>query len=167
MKEHELAEEFSKILPGLLEYTKKACNLFGDSIDPHDYIAECYLHIWNNREKIKGIPIEAVAKNWTRMNMTWKNSPIKVKFRESNLVLPGEDLRESQNLPDIEALIHEFTRGLSPYNRGLWRVYWDKGITKGQEMADHLGISRSSAYLLLRECKALEAQLRIHITKHI
>ena len=168
MTSEEVAREFARLYPEILEYTKRAVWHFGVQINPYDVVAECYCHVHDHRDQIsQGVPLEAIAKNWCKQNLIWTKSPLRAKLTRPVLEFTGPEPFTSWQHPAPEDILVAWKATLDSYQRRLWGIYGEQGLTKGREIAMHLGISNSSAYLLIKEAKALEQQLKIYIKDNI
>lgn len=166
--ERDLSREFSKSFQDIETYTKKLINYLGKPIDSAWIMSECYIYLYNNLALLD-TPRKMIsyAKNWIKCNLKWTNSPLNRQIRLNNL-------SESPNIPgtsgvhifDSETILDQistFTESLNTYDRRLFHIYYDLDLRKGKEIADHLDISISSAYPIIKECKQLELKLRNHI----
>jgi hypothetical protein len=168
MTSEEVAIEFARCYPTILVYAKKALWHFKSPLDVHDVMAECYCHVHDHRALItKEVPLESVAKNWVKQNLRWTNSPIKCRLLIQDHNPTTSEPWTSHQDTDLTPLLAAWRAGLDPYQRRLWGLYGERGMTRGREIALHLGISISSAYLLIKEAKALELSLKNYITNNI
>jgi predicted DNA-binding protein YlxM (UPF0122 family) len=71
------------------------------------------------------------------------------------------------NEDDILDKIGEFRDSLSTYDRRLFNIWWDLDLRKGREIAEHLDISISGAYNIIKECKGIDYRLENFIRKNI
>ena len=163
-----LSREFSKSFQDIETYTNKLINYLGKPIDSAWIMSECYIYLYNNLDQLD-TPKKMIsyAKNWIKCNLKWANSPLNRQMRVNNL-------SESPNIPgtsgvhifDSETILDQistFTESLNTYDRRLFHIYYEMDLRKGKEIADHLDISISSAYPIIKECKKLENKLRSHI----
>jgi hypothetical protein len=168
MTSEAVAKEFALCYPGLVEYTRKALWHFRIPLELHDVLAECYCHVHDHRDLIsKEVPVESMAKNWVKQNLRWTNSPIKCRLLVQDHGATGPEPWTAHQDTDSSPLLVAWKSTLDPYQRRLWGIYGEQGLTKGREIALHLGISNSSAYLLIKEAKALELSLKHYINTHI
>lgn len=161
MTEQDLTTEFALILPELAVYTRKALWALNSRLEPNECLSECFLYCHSVRDQIsEDLALIAISKNWIRQNIIWKNSPLKRLVSSDtpdHLDTPGYDT------PDPEEVIRLWRVTLSPYESALWCIWHERGLRKGREIAEHLGISLSSAYLVIKECRSLESLLHTHI----
>lgn len=161
MTEKDLTTEFTFIYPDLAVYTRKALWALHSRLEPNECLSECFLYCHSVRDQIEtSSDLQAYAKNWIRQNIIWKNSPLKRLVSSDHpdyLDTPGYDT------PDPEAVIRLWRDTLTSYESALWCIWHERGLRKGREVAEHLGISLSSAYLVLKECRHLEGLLSTYI----
>ena len=168
MTEQRLSTEFEKIYPSLRTYASKAISALKSPVDVDMTLAECYIHVHKVKEQINdSSTLEAYSKNWIKRNLQWSHSPLHRTFRSSP-VLDSPIEQESADLTPLlelyEQAVSTFLPTLSSYDRRLWSIYVEKQKTKGTEIAQHLEMSRSTGFQVLRECKALMLRFREHIS---
>lgn len=163
MTEKDLATEFTLLYQDLAVYTKKALWALHSKLELNDVLSECYLYCHSARHQVSELnPLEGIAKNWIRQNIIWTNSPLK-KLSISD----APTHKDTPMCPDLDVAesIAGWEHTLTQYERRLWDIWHTKGLRRGKEVSGYLDISLSSAYLVLKECRALEARLYTHITK--
>lgn len=165
MTEKELATEFSLCYQDLAVYTRKALWALHSNLELNDVLSECYLHCHTHRHLItEENPLIAMAKNWIKQNIIWTNSPLR---RLSPKDAPAhKDQGYTPGTQHPEELIETWYLTLSQYQKRLWDMWHARGLRRGKEVSGYLDISLSSAYLVLKECRQLEAQLYHYITKN-
>ena len=164
----DLSREFSKSFQDIETYAKKLINYLGKPIDSAWIMSECYIYLHNNLALLDtSRKMISYAKNWIKCNLKWTNSPLNRQIRLNNLSdspdIPGTSgvyLFDSETILDQ---IQDFSSGLNQYDRRLFHIYYEMDLRKGKDIADHLAISISSAYPIIKECKQLELKLRNHI----
>jgi hypothetical protein len=169
MSEAELASEFTRCYPSLVEYASKALWKLHSPLELDDVLAECYLHCHSCRVLITpNNPLEGVAKNWIKSNLHWPTSPIKLKLipkdisQDALVGIPSGTPSDS----DPSAVIEEWYSTLTPYERRLWNLWYQQDLRRGKQIAGYLDISVSSGFQLLRECRELSERFRQWIHKN-
>ena len=169
MSEKDLSREFSKSFQDIETYTKKLINYLGKPIDSAWIMSECYIYLHNNLDGLDTPrTMIAYAKNWIKNNLKWTNSPLNRQIRLNSLPNDSPNIPGSSGVHifDSEIILEQlqdFRDNLSTYDKRLFNIYYDMDLRKGKEIAEHLDISISSAYPIIRECKQLEQKLRTHI----
>lgn len=168
MSSQDLSREFSKSFQDIETYTKKLINYLGKPIDSAWIVSECYLYLHNNLDSLDTPrTMISYAKNWIKNNLKWTNSPLNRQIRVNNLsesqIIPGTSGVHIFDSEIILEQIQDFRDNLSTYDRRLFNIYYDMDLKKGKDIAQHLDISISSAYPIIKECKQLEIKLRNHI----
>jgi predicted DNA-binding protein YlxM (UPF0122 family) len=169
MSASDLSREFSKSFQDIETYTKKLINYLGKPIDSAWILSECYIYLHNNIDSLDSPrTMISYAKNWIKNNLKWTNSPLNRQIRLNNLPNDSPDIPGTSGVHifDSEIILEqlqEFRDNLSTYDKRLFNIYYDMDLRKGKEIAEHLDISISSAYPIIKECKQLEHKLRTHI----
>ena len=169
MSASDLSREFSKNFQDIETYTKKLINYLGKPIDSAWILSECYLYLHSNLDGLDTPrTMISYAKNWIKNNLKWTNSPLNRQIRLNNLPNDSPDIPGTSGVHifDSEIILEqlqEFRDNLSTYDKRLFNIYYDMDLRKGKEIAEHLDISISSAYPIIKECKQLEHKLRTHI----
>ena len=165
----DLSREFSKSFQDIETYAKKLINYLGKPIDSAWIMSECYIYLHNNLALLDtSRKMISYAKNWIKCNLKWTNSPLNRQIRLNNIPSDSPDIPGTSGvyLFDSETIldqIQDFSSGLNQYDRRLFHIYYEMDLRKGKDIADHLAISISSAYPIIKECKQLELKLRNHI----
>ena len=165
----DLSREFSKSFQDIETYTKKLINYLGKPIDSAWIMSECYIYLHNNLALLDtSRKMISYAKNWIKCNLKWTNSPLNRQIRLNNIPSDSPDIPGTSGvyLFDSETIldqIQDFSSGLNQYDRRLFHIYYEMDLRKGKDIANHLAISISSAYPIIKECKQLELKLRNHI----
>jgi hypothetical protein len=169
MSEKDLSREFTKNFKDIETYTKKLINYLGKPIDSSWILSECYLYLHSNINQLDTPrTMISYAKNWIKNNLKWANSPLNRQIRVNNLstdspTIPGSSGVFLFDSDEIIDQLQDFRDNLSTYDKRLFNIYYDLDLRKGKEIAEHLDISISSAYPIIKECKNLEHKLRNHI----
>jgi DNA-directed RNA polymerase specialized sigma subunit len=169
MSASDLSREFTKNFQDIETYTKKLINYLGKPIDSSWIMSECYLYLHSNINQLDTPrTMISYAKNWIKNNLKWTNSPLNRQIRVNNLstdspTIPGTSGVFLFDSDEIIDQLQDFRENLSTYDKRLFNIYYDLDLRKGKEIAEHLDISISSAYPIIKECKKLEHKLRNHI----
>jgi hypothetical protein len=166
MTKADLDEIFTGVYPQLEEYTHKAILKLQRPIDTSTLISEAYIYLLSNRDRLEGErEVESWSKHWIKCQLHWTNGQVLRQFNKPVLEYL-ERGKAHQDLPRLQDWINEWYRGLRPLDKRLWDIYWVQGLTRGREVAAHLGVSQSSAYSLLKKCRELKAGLVRWIQEH-
>lgn len=171
MTKSELDEHLQAHWDELGLYAKKYISMLALSIPAEDAVVGAYLHCLQCREEIEG-PNEFIArsKNWIKMNLRWTQSPLRREHRGREHAELGDWDRGQSGDPDwerVDPLTALWVKGLGVRSRRIWSLYWDLDLRRGRALAEHLNISTSGAYLLLKEARELEQSYREWILKHL
>ena len=152
-------------------YATRYVKHLGLSIRAEDSVTGAYLHLLKEIEELhEGSEIVSHGKNWIKMNLRWTQSPLRREHRGREHAELG-DWDQSQTVdPDwerIDPLTSLWVKRLDLRSRRIWSLYWDLDLRRGRELAEHLNISTSGAYLLLKEARELEQSYREWILKHL
>lgn len=171
MTKSELDEHLQAHWDELGLYAKKYISVLALSIGAEDAVTGAYLHCLQCREEIEG-PNEFIArsKHWIKMNLRWTQSPLRREHRgrEHDEIGPWD--RGHEGDPDwsgVGPLTQAWKAQLDLRSRRIWSLYWELDLQKGRPLAEHLNISISGAYLLLKEARELEQSYRQWILKHL
>ena len=166
----QLDREFLILYPNFETYASKAIRSLHSQADLSAVLAECYLHLRKCEPQIKSISdLEAFGKNWIKQNLKWHSSPLNKQYRS----LKFEEI--SENLPDtnfhleifLEEKTREFHSSLTAYEQRLWSIYFEKHKISGRLISEHLDMSLSTGYTVLRECKDLSNRYREFLLRYI
>jgi hypothetical protein len=173
MSNKELGIFYDKNWLEIEEYTIKTIKHFKRNLDVSGVIAESYIHLDKEKEKIEGDRMAmSFVKNWIKMNMLWYNSPILLK----NKMISGEaEINDNKSYEytylniDINYKKWEdkFYYELPRLKKNIWYIWWHLNLRKGKDISKHLNISISGAYLVIKECKELELSFRDYIKKKL
>ena len=157
---------FTEVYPRLEEYTHKAILKLQRAVDTSTLISEAYIYLLSNCERLEDIhDVESWAKHWIKCQLHWTNGQVLRQFNKPVLEYFERGMPH-QDLPLLQDWIDEWYRNLRPLDKRLWDIYWVQGLTRGREVAAHLGVSQSSAYALLKRCRELEELLVQWIRDH-
>lgn len=165
MKQSELNRHFTDLYEEIKTYAEKAkWHLASSYVDTSAILAECYLHLHKNIHLLKTVEdVESFSKNWVKKNLTWQSSPLKRQYQSKNQALDFD--LESPQLVDFscyDRAVESFLTTLNSHDRRLWSIYVEKGKTSGKLVAEHLNMSLSTGYEVLRQCKELHRKFRKH-----
>lgn len=170
MTTEQLDQEFVAIYPQLQSYATKALQHFRSPIDSSALLAECYLHLRRYENELT-TPEQVIsyAKNWIKQNVRWKKSPINKAYSLHEIRELSETLQDDTfSIEDwLKERTHEFKSSLNSYDQRLWSIYFEKHKVSGKLIAEHLDMSISTGYTVLRECKRLSDRYREFLLKYI
>lgn len=152
------------------EYTEKAIHALKRNIDATTLISEGYLHIHKCRSDLHSeADVISYYKNFIKMNLRWSNSPIIRSERAILIDCTKRDLELSFDSPpeQLQEWISTWESLLKNEEARLWNIWYHRNLRKGREIAEHLDISISGSYSLIKECKLLEQALRNYIVKKL
>lgn len=160
----ELDNLFTSNYAELESYVKKTIGTTRRKVDCFAVINECYLYL---HSKLTSLyckeDVMAYAKTWIRNSLSWNNS-----------ILLRQELPRGHHVEVIDHITQSnydgaeyskcdpfdipkmFYTTLSSYDKRLFHIYFDLELQKGKQIAEYLDISISSAYLVIKECKAIE-----------
>lgn len=170
MTTQQLNHEFAELYPKLEDYAKKALNHFRSPVDLSAVLSECYLHVRRYETEIQNSSqLEAYCKHWMKQNIRWRTSPLsKPYFQAQHEELSDSFIDNSFDLGSfIDVKTREFHSTLSTYEQRLWSIYFEKHKDSGRLIAEHLDMSISTGYIVLRECKQLSEKYREFLLRYI
>ncbi len=174
MTQTELSTCFTTYYKTLLHYTKSQLQQANKKLDEHIVLSECYIHLHKYKDDINDENTVLVySKKFIRTNIGWYNSVINNETKKNKLydsIEASSTLEASTTMYDsewIETQFNQFYLTLNNYDKGLYRIYFERHKTTTPLIAEHLNISRSSAYNTLCECKNLEHQFKNYIKKQL
>jgi hypothetical protein len=168
MTRDRLRQIFAVCYKDLYVYTSKAIWSLGVKLSVEECLSECYLHLDKSRLVLHSREnIEAVGKNWIKMNLTWKTSPIK----RANVIRSQELLEEPSpacfTITDPSDIISQFFESLDREDKNIWELCYYKGYDKGKSISEYLSVSPTSGFIILRKYRDLEERLKIWIIKEL
>lgn len=169
LKQQEINEIVTKNHSGLLEYTEKAIYALKRNIDSTTLLSEGYLHLQSYASELKNeAQVISYYKNFIKMNLTWTNSPV-IRNERAILIDFSKRSQEEYHQPpeECEEWIKSWESTLKNEEARLWNIWYHRNLRKGREIAEHLDISISGSYSLIKECKLLEQDLRNYILKKL
>jgi hypothetical protein len=173
MTKNQLNEFYTKNWDEIELYTIKTIKHFNRDADISMVISESYIHLDKHIEELTDDMIAmSFVKNWIKMNLYWTNSPMLLKNRTISSDYEMSDNRTYEYTimnfdVNYKKWEDEFYCNLTRINKNLWYMWWILGLKKGRQMAKHLNISISGAYLIINQCKDLEGEFRKFIKDKI
>jgi len=169
MTTQQLNDEFTRLYSTLEDYARKALSYFRSPVDLSAVLSECYLHVRRFETEIQNSSqLEAYCKHWIKQNLRWKTSPLSKPYYSTHQEL--QDVYRDTTFQFEEFLLRrntEFLQTLSPYQQRLWSIYFEKHKVSGRLIAEHLKMSLSTGYVVLRECKEISQKYREFLLKYI
>lgn len=170
LSQNEINDCISRHFQEIREYTEKAIHALKRNIDATTLISEGYLHIHKCRSDLHTeADVISYYKNFIKMNLRWSNSPIIRNERAILIDYSKKDLDLSFDTPpqETQEWIKSWESTLKNEEARLWNIWYHRNLRKGREIAEHLDISISGSYSLIKECKLLEQDLRNYILKKL
>jgi hypothetical protein len=171
MTNNELNHYFTINYENIAGYGTRSIRHFRRKLDITWLMSECYLHLYKSHIQLKNEnELISWSKNWIKINLKWPTTPI---VRSSKINNNGDDFtfmiqsNSYVNEDDILDKIESFRWSLSTYDRRLFNIWWDLDLRKGREIAEHLDISISGAYNIIKECEDIDFRLEKYIRKNI
>jgi hypothetical protein len=164
MTEQQLNRLFTEHYQELRTYAHKALRAIKLNHEPETIVADSYIHLLAMVDEITDLGhLLAISKNYIKQNINWWNSPYRRQQRGSESALEMDAGEQPNPLPEFDTMLGSIERWraqLCARDRRLFNVYTQLEIRKGADLSNYLNISQSGAYLLIREAKELENQLR-------
>lgn len=170
LNKNELKSTFSKKYSSIREYASKAVWALSNNVEVDDLISECYLYVWDRAEEIKDSQtLEAWSKNYIKMSLHWNNTPVNRMVRKENVEIFEYDQPVSNptNFDNLEEETRKFEDTLTSLEKRLFNIYYTLDLRTGDAIAKHLGISRTSGYNLIPQCKEIENRFKKHLTRWV
>lgn len=170
MTQSQLNDHFTELYETIKTYTERAkwC-LSSSHLDTSAILAECYLHLHkclhllNTKEDV-----EAFSKKWIKQNLNWQDAPIKRMYKVNSFEeIPETPSPQYFDYEIYDKAIATFLPTLTAYDRRLWSIYHEKDKTSGRLIAEHLQMSLSTGYDVLRQCKELNRRFRKHLLSQV
>lgn len=168
MTQQEINDHFVKIIPMLEGIVKGIAYKSNKKIDTHAAINEAYIYIWE-RPDLMTDPnmLQRIAINFIKKSIHWSTSKLNKLENVNNLneVFFNDDLDDDSDMDDKIQLEKWYTDRkciLEMYRKQevdkvkliIFDLYYNKGITKGVDLAKHLGINKDYSCRYIREMKA-------------
>ena len=158
---------FVSLIPKLRLIAKGIAFKKNRTSEPDAIINEAYIYVIEKQDIITDTDfLERVIINWIKSMLTWTKTSIHAQEKLNDLIHVPDILDNSQE--EIESKLDLelwYTNNLSvldsyraqEHNKVksiIIECYFDKGITKGVDLAKHLKINKDSACKYIREMKA-------------
>lgn len=167
MTQTEINEKFTSIIPMLEGIVKGIAYKAGKKLDTHAVINEAYLYIYDNSQLCTTPDLlQRIAINWIKQNIYWTTSKLNKSESVNNLneTFYQDDIEDDSDLEDkieLERWYADRKATLELYRlyetdrvkQIIFDLYYHKGITKGVDLAKHLGINKDYACKYIRELK--------------
>lgn len=171
MSREDLGKYFTNHYTNLVNYTKSQLKQANKKMDPSIVLSECYIHLDKYKDEIQDENTVLVySKKFIRTNIGWYNSIINNETKKCNIqdniqttTIVIESYISHYDSEWITKQFNDFYKTLSNYDKGLYRIYFEQQKVTTPLIAEHLNISRSSAYNTLVECKQLEHKFKNYI----
>ena len=150
---------FTTLLPEFRAYATKLRKFFRLDIDVDALLAEAYIYVEAKKELVENeTMLHAWVKTFMKNQLSWSTSGFKSKELAIDPVFVPDDrgAEDSATPEKIEEILSSFVATLTAYEKGLWHIYFTLDLREGLAVAGYLGISRTSAYKTIKECKVVE-----------
>lgn len=138
----------------LINASRKRISQKGSIIDPESVVSSSYLYLISRKDNITEQEIPRMAMGFICMELSLYNSATnRQHFRYDDL---DPLIVETYNQIDSEILkidIEDFRNRLDRYERIVFDCYYEKGLTKKKELAEHFKIDETSAWFLIKNLK--------------
>jgi DNA-directed RNA polymerase specialized sigma24 family protein len=136
----------------LLNAAKKRISDGKVDCDAVTVVSNSYLYLCKKADAIEEEEIAKLAMGYICFELSRYNSQTRIKNKSISSDIEVED---RLIFPDYETRIdiESFTKTLDKIERKLWLLVYEKGLTKQRELASHLGIDSTSAWIYLRTLK--------------
>lgn len=138
----------------LVNASRKRIHQKGSVISPESVVSSSYLYLVSRKDSITEEEIPKMAMGFICMELSLYNSATnRQQFKYDDL---DTLIVETYNQIDSEILkidIDDFRSGLDRYERIVFDCYYEKGLTKKKELAEHFKIDETSAWFLIKNLK--------------
>jgi DNA-directed RNA polymerase specialized sigma24 family protein len=171
--EQEFKKAFAENYANIEEYTKKALNWSRSRLDYQALINDAYIYTWDNIAHLEaGSQVVSWMKTYIKNNIKWPNSEVqrrdRLSSRQNDIQTPTTSSSNMEMTTEqIEQLQIRFVASLTPYNRRLFHIWFVLGLRKGREIAQHLNMSISTGYIVIRNCKQLSEDYKNWLKQNI
>lgn len=163
---------FDEHYSDLTEYVSKAIRVYNRNYDASVVVCECYLYLqtYDFGETADYKHVLGMAKHWCKQNIRWQNSPINLKCQgdRHGELIDNLTVGMSYTDPDrIDNVIDQFYAKLGAYEKGLFRMYYYQEVDNTTKIKNHLGVSKTSAYYTLLECRSLNDRFVAYVKREL
>lgn len=157
----------------LKEYAQKFLNRINKKYIEVDMLLSdtyCYLIKYNWNKIPTNNDLEGLSKVYIKNNIRWSKSSITVQSNIKETVQIDEVYIYSNYDIDTDViykLIDEFYTELTREEKNIWNIYYNKNINTAKAISNHLNISISYSYTILKTAKELEDKLREYVKNNI
>ena len=168
LSQEEINEKFVEMIPMLEKIVLGVSYKRGKKIEPHAAINEAYLYIMERQELLVNQDIiQRIVIQFINKSIVWPTSKLN-KLEDVNNISeefitdpPDSSEEDLESKIELENWYNEKLCTLELYRqqetskikRIIFDVYFNKGITKGVDLANHLNINKDYACRYIRELK--------------
>ena len=139
----------------LVGAARKRIQLARSVVEPESVVSSSYIYLISKSDNITEDEIPRMAMGFICMELSWYSSKTNreenIRFEEFDPLMVGEYNHIDNEILKID--IEDFRNTLDRYEKIVFECYYERGLTKKRELAEHFMIDQTSAFFLIKNLK--------------